>query len=808
MEHLGKGGMATVYRAVHTESRRIVAIKIFEPNEERTSEVMRRLRDREVRMLLSVQHPNIVKFYDMGDVGDSYYYTMEFVENSLLVRMRGDNDFSFVDRVNILRQTANALAAIHHQGIVHRDVKPGNILLDEDPSGVVHVKLTDLGIAKSVSETDIVREQSPTRVPGTAKYLCPEQVRLEPVDGRADIFSLGVVAYELLTGQGPFQASTSEEYLVANVEQHPAPAHEVNDQVPPFLGRMIEKMLAKDREERYDSDAVARDLDLAYQHLISGAELVERTNPVSLFYTKPDLPTEAHVAPRAAAFPSWWALAAAAALVVAGGAVVWKAWPAGSPPSSRQKPPANDPPPSDGAKTPAPAQLPAPTASEMLQEAADALETQQYWRALALLDALNPEQLTVDEREGAVQHKALARHNLAQRALAAATRMLVEQRDEEARVVLEMMRKEMPGADSVAKLDAAIQRRLHAEERDRRWEELIAGAEKLTRSQRYGDALKAYGAIAEEFDDDPAKAAQARRDAAAMLERWGTALRDGEADQAALESYLATAAAAAEARQVPRGAPSRRLLGAIHLKLGRLMQARIDERPDTYDEIMEHYRRARLDGSAGIADEAALLVRALSLWKQERVARELIADLKKNGFRSKTWGGNEVRGGTQKVLEDGSLQLGLSGEEDDKSIHVQSRRLDNIGSFSVAVALSAPVLSATPGAGRAGIEVRGTQEGHVFQILFDGASYRISLGAVGAQLAGGAEHKEGEWHVLRLEYDRKTESISVVVDGERKRSFTMALDDVTVRVFLSGRRGAKLHAAFKDFAFEQRPRAQ
>ena len=226
LEHMGRGGMGVVYRAVNNEDGSIAAIKIFESGPERSPADSRRLRDREVKMLLNVQHPNIVQFREGGEIDSDYYYAMEFVPNSLLQCMRGKEDLSLVDKVHVLRQTVNALAAIHHQGIVHRDVKPGNILMEQPTDGPIHVKLTDLGIAKSVSEPDIVREQMPSRVPGTPKYLSPEQIRGEPMDGRADIFSLGVVAYELLTGSPPFAAEKSQEYLKANTDQIQKPAHE------------------------------------------------------------------------------------------------------------------------------------------------------------------------------------------------------------------------------------------------------------------------------------------------------------------------------------------------------------------------------------------------------------------------------------------------------------------------------------------------------------------------------------------------------------------------------------------------------
>ncbi|MFO8007850.1 MAG: serine/threonine-protein kinase [Candidatus Brocadiia bacterium] len=287
LEHMGKGGMGSVYRASEGEGGRIVAVKVFESGEDREPETSRKLRDREVRMLVSVQHPNIVKFFESGQVDDDYYYTMEFVARSLPDLMRSDRELSIVSVVHVLRQTASALGAIHHQAVVHRDIKPANVLLDEDPGGALHVKLTDLGIAKNVSEPDIVREQTRRAIPGTPRFLSPEQIKQEPLDGRSDVFSLGIVAYELLSGSRPFTAEDSTGYLRANLRQQQRPVSELNPKVPPFLNRMVQKMLAKKREERYDSETLARDLELVHQHLISQAPLVERANPASIFYQAP-----------------------------------------------------------------------------------------------------------------------------------------------------------------------------------------------------------------------------------------------------------------------------------------------------------------------------------------------------------------------------------------------------------------------------------------------------------------------------------------------------------------------------------------
>jgi len=284
LQKMGKGGVGTVYRARDNDTGRIVALKTFTPDQDRPPQRIRRLRDREVKMLASIRHPNVIRYFESGQYRDCFYYTMEFVEDSLLKLQRSNKPLSLLDKVHILRQSADALVEIHQKGVIHRDVKPGNILLDRDPNGAFHVKLTDLGIAKDVSESDIVREGANHQVPGTAKYLSPEQITHVALDGRSDVFSLGIVAYQLLTGAKPFNAEAPGGYLTANLEQEATPLDHISEDLPAWLCRMLEKMMAKDRQERYDSETLARDLALAEQHLIRGTPLVEEANSLSIFY--------------------------------------------------------------------------------------------------------------------------------------------------------------------------------------------------------------------------------------------------------------------------------------------------------------------------------------------------------------------------------------------------------------------------------------------------------------------------------------------------------------------------------------------
>ncbi len=431
LEHMGKGGMGSVYRALETDSGRVMALKVFESGEERPPEVSRKLRDREVRMLVSVQHPNIVKFFESGQVDDDYFYTMEFVGRSLHDLMRSERELSIVRVVHVLRQTAAALGAIHHQAIVHRDVKPANVLLDEDPGGALHVKLTDLGIAKNVAEPDIVREQTQRAIPGTPRYLSPEQIKQGPLDGRSDVFSLGVMAYELLAGTRPFKAEEPMGYLRANLRQEQRPVTEFNPHVPPFLSGMVQRMLAKEPERRYDSETLARDLELVHQHLISQAPLVERSNPASFFYRAP--PKAARRKQAAAGIhPLTYLLAAG--IVLLGGPLVYLLWPPLSVPG--EAPPAG--------------------LAGRIARAERAAADGRYWHVMALLDGSSQDDLPYEQARRFQLVISEARNALAERLLESGSQMLRRGRLGQVRLRLEQMKQLVPEAQATAELERML----------------------------------------------------------------------------------------------------------------------------------------------------------------------------------------------------------------------------------------------------------------------------------------------------------------------------------------------------------------
>jgi len=798
LDHLGRGGMADVWRACDRETGRILALKVFEPNEDRPPELARRLRDREVRMLVSVQHPNIVQFYDMGNVEDDYYFAMEFVENSLLKRMRRGDRFSLVDRVLILRQTTSALAAIHHQGIVHRDVKPGNILLDEDPSGTVHVKLTDLGIAKSVSETDIIREQMPTHVPGTAKYLCPEQIRLEPVDGRADIFSLGVVAYELLTGKPPFIAENTDDYLRANAEQNPTPAHEVCDDVPEFLGRMVQHMLAKNREERYDSDTLLRDLELAQQHLISGAELVERVNPASLFYEMPE--TEMFGSRRRGLFgaisPISYALAGL--IVLAGLGVAWSLWPQAPGPGPIRhvgNEPVADATTDEAGGAASPDERPASGA--VLVTARDALAAGRAWEVLALLGALDDQPLTAEERAEVDDLLGRARRAVAEQFLATAEKMLAEGRVGEAEVVLAVLREDSP-ADVAERLDRAIAERRSAEEREKRLADQMADAAAHVQQKQYKEAAAAYLALLKELGGQFDRAADVRRALADVFDLWGKSLLASETDLESLEGYLATVSAAAPDL---RGKPSDRLVAGLHLKVASHYHALVEEEPECLATAQRHYAAAMKKGDSATASRARAGAEELRRWQGRRAASETAAELQAHGFKSRLWRAGRAEGGGSDVLDDGTLRLRTSGSGTATLVYVETPLIDYDGDFRAGLKLHVQSSGDGPGTARAGWEVRSSNRA-LFQFVFDGMSYRMATEAIGAPVCRAFGDEGRRAHELGLSYDSEAGRITLSLDGEQLRSYELHLADVRLRVFLwSGARTAWT-VEFQDFSFE------
>jgi len=263
---LGTGGMANVYLAEDQELGRSVAIKILDERHAADEQFVERFR-REAKNAASLSHPNIVSIYDRGEAEGTYYIAMEYLDGrtlkELLVRF-GTPPVKIA--IGYTRQVLSALAFAHKYGLVHRDIKPHNVLVDSGG----HVKVTDFGIARS--EASQMTEAG--SIIGTAQYLSPEQARGAPVDQRSDIYSVGILLYELLTGAVPFTGDTPVEIAMKHLSAVPDPPSKKRPDVPRGLDLAVIRALAKDPAERYQS---AEEMDAELARIEQGFRVSDET---------------------------------------------------------------------------------------------------------------------------------------------------------------------------------------------------------------------------------------------------------------------------------------------------------------------------------------------------------------------------------------------------------------------------------------------------------------------------------------------------------------------------------------------------
>src|SRR5271157_4340332 len=250
IDELGRGAMGVVYRAMDPVIGRTVAVKTIRLSEEGTGltrpELLARFQT-EARAAGLLTHPNIVVVYDAGEENGLYFITMELVEGkSLQALLDGGHAFPVPRVIRILEQTCSALQFAHERNIVHRDIKPANLMLTADDT----VKVTDFGTAKILQFGSV---QQTAHVMGTPSYMSPEQVKGRPVDGRSDIFSLGVMLYEMLTGEKPFPGQSITTVIYKIVNEDPVPPRQINPSIHPGLNDIVLRALAKEPEDRYQS---------------------------------------------------------------------------------------------------------------------------------------------------------------------------------------------------------------------------------------------------------------------------------------------------------------------------------------------------------------------------------------------------------------------------------------------------------------------------------------------------------------------------------------------------------------------------
>ena len=255
-ELIGGGGMADVCKAQDKLLDRAVAVKILHQQYANDAEFVEKFR-REATAAAKLAHPNIVNIYDVGEDGGSQYIVMEYVSGPTLkevIQQKGC--LEPIEAVRIAKEIASALESAHRNNLVHCDIKPHNILVMPDG----HIKVTDFGIARAVSASTMTYSGS---VMGSVHYFSPEQAKGTVITTKSDVYSLGVVLYEMLTGQLPFNGETSVSIALKHLQEEPVPIRQLNPSIPPVLEAIVQKAMSKDPADRPNSTELYADLNQA-----------------------------------------------------------------------------------------------------------------------------------------------------------------------------------------------------------------------------------------------------------------------------------------------------------------------------------------------------------------------------------------------------------------------------------------------------------------------------------------------------------------------------------------------------------------
>ncbi|MBE3100384.1 MAG: protein kinase, partial [Planctomycetes bacterium] len=255
IEELGRGGMGRVYKVLDKEVHAKIALKLIRPEIAADRATIERFRH-ELKTAREISHKNICRMYDLGRDGGTYYLTMEYVSGQDLKSMIAmSGQLGIGTAISITKQICDGLEEAHRLGIIHRDLKPQNIQIDKGG----HAKIMDFGIARSLMAKGLTGAGV---VIGTPQYMSPEQVEAKEVDARSDIYSLGIILYEMVTGRVPFDGDTPLSVAMKHKLELPRDPRELNATIPADVDRLILKCLEKDRDKRYQSAADLR-VDLA-----------------------------------------------------------------------------------------------------------------------------------------------------------------------------------------------------------------------------------------------------------------------------------------------------------------------------------------------------------------------------------------------------------------------------------------------------------------------------------------------------------------------------------------------------------------
>lgn len=258
---LGSGAMAVVYKAKQLSLDRVVAVKVLPKKFVQKSDYVERFY-KEGRLAAKLNHNNIVQAIDVGEVGGLYYFVMEYVEGKTLYDdLSKGKVFNESEALEIILQLSNALSHAHSLSLIHRDVKPKNIMINKD--GVV--KLADMGLARETSDIKAAKHEQ-GKAFGTPYYIAPEQIRgLVDIDGRADIYALGATLFHMVTGRVPFEANTPSDVMKKHLKEPLIPPDHINTALSAGISEVVEVMMAKNRDERYKTmDEVITDLEAVY----------------------------------------------------------------------------------------------------------------------------------------------------------------------------------------------------------------------------------------------------------------------------------------------------------------------------------------------------------------------------------------------------------------------------------------------------------------------------------------------------------------------------------------------------------------